>query len=84
MANTPTFTFRNNHVVNNTDAMVQLEGDATNGYYHNLIIEDNVFTGNEGDPDLLFVRNQRAGKSIRNNQFFGNHLSGIQGDVFSG
>lgn len=84
MANTPTFTFIGNQVINNTDAMVQLEGDATNGYYHNLIIEKNVFTGNEGDFDLLFIRNQRASKSIRNNQFLGNLLSGIQGDVFSG
>ncbi len=84
MANTPTFTFIGNQVINNTDAMVQLEGDATNGYYHNLIIEGNVFTGNKGDFDLLFIRNQRASKSIRNNWFFGNQLSGIQADVFSG
>jgi hypothetical protein len=84
MANTPTFTFRNNEVINNTDAMVQLEGDAANGYYHNLIIERNVFTGNEGDFDLLFIRNQRAAKDISHNSFFGNTLSGIHADVFSG
>ena len=84
MANTPTFTFIGNQVINNTNAMVQLEGDATNGYYHNLTIEGNTFTDNEGDYDLLFIRNQRASKSIRNNRFFGNQLSGIQGDVFSG
>ncbi len=84
MANTPTFTFRHNRVINNTDAIVQLEGDATNGYYHNLIIEGNEFTDNEGDMTLLFIRNQRASKSICSNQFLGNRLSGTQGDVFSG
>jgi len=84
MATTPTFTFCNNRVIDNTDAIVQLEGDATNGYYHNLIIEENVFTGNEGDFDLLFIRNQRADKDISNNSFSGNTLSGIHGDVFSG
>jgi len=37
MATTPTFTFCNNRVIDNTDAIVQLEGDATNGYYHTQV-----------------------------------------------
>jgi hypothetical protein len=84
MANTPTFKFIGNQVINNAYAMVQLEGDSVNGYYHNIVVQDNDFIGNEGDPDLLFIRSQRAAKDISSNRFFGNWLSGIPADVFSG
>ena len=84
MASTPTFTFCNNHVIDNTDAMVQLEGNSGAGLYHNIIIQDNAFFDNVGQYDLLFIRNQRAANDISNNRFFGNGLSGISGDIFSG
>ena len=77
MKKVPTFTFSGNRVINNSNPEVQIEGNpAGRGYYHKIVIQDNEFTGNTGQYDLLSIRNQRAGCDIHNNRFYGNTNSG--------
>jgi hypothetical protein len=66
------FTFYNNQVFNNIDPEIQIEGNSTNGYYHNIIIQQNDFRGNEGDYNLVVIRDQRAGCDIGGNVFYQN------------
>jgi hypothetical protein len=72
MRNVPTFRFVQNQVINNSDPEVQIEGNSTQGYYHKIVIQDNEFSGNKGDWNLVVIRNQRAGCDIGWNEFYDN------------
>jgi hypothetical protein len=83
MATVPTFKFSGNTVINNTDPEVQIEGNSGSGYYHQIVLKDNGFTGNTGQYDLVFIRNQRAHNDILNNRFYGNTITATTLDLIN-
>jgi hypothetical protein len=68
---TPTFTFFHNTVTNNDQPLIQIEGN-TNGYYHNIVIQDNTFENNNYPTALVAILNQKKGIDVSGNYFLNN------------